>query len=103
MCIRDRLSNARNGNSIHDNIVRNFGTINKSSQQAGIILGGNSNGDVYNNTIIKGTGNGIEIFGYGVINLYGNSLDSCGYDGNTNPNGTQGQHSICLLYTSRCV
>ncbi len=89
-----QLSNARNGNSIHDNIVRNFGTINKSSQQAGIILGGNSNGDVYNNTIIKGTGNGIEIFGYGVINLYGNSLDSCGYDGNTNPNGTQGQHSI---------
>ncbi|RYE14521.1 MAG: hypothetical protein EOP51_28015, partial [Sphingobacteriales bacterium] len=39
-------------------------------------------------------GNGIEAFGYGVINIYGNTLDSCGYDGNTNPNGTQGQHSL---------
>lgn len=89
-----QLSNARNGNKIHDNIVRNYGIINKSSQQAGIILGGNCNGDIYNNTITNGTGNGIEAFGYGVINIYGNTLDSCGYDGASNSNGTQGQQSI---------
>ncbi len=89
-----QLSNARNGNKIFGNIVRDYGTINKSSQQAGIILGGNTNGDIYNNTISRGTGNGIQAFGYGVINIYGNTLDSCGYDGATNSNGTQGQQSI---------
>jgi hypothetical protein len=89
-----QLSNARYGNKIFGNIVRDYGTINMSSQQAGIILGGNTNGDIYNNTITRGTGNGIEAFGFGVINIYGNTLDSCGYDGRTNANGTQGQQPI---------
>ncbi|RYY48274.1 MAG: T9SS type A sorting domain-containing protein [Chitinophagaceae bacterium] len=89
-----QLSNAREGNKIFGNTVRDYGTINMSSQQAGIILGGNTNGDIYNNTITRGTGNGIEAFGYGVINIYGNTLDSCGYDGRTNANGTQGQQPI---------
>lgn len=89
-----QLSNARNGNKIFGNTVRDYGTINKSSQQAGIILGGNCNGDVYNNNVSRGTGNGIQVFGYGVINVYGNTVDSCGYDGVTNSNGTQGQQSI---------
>lgn len=91
-----QLSNARNGNKIFGNTVRDYGTINKSSQQAGIILGGNCNGDVYNNTVVRGTGNGIQIFGYGTINVYGNTLDSCGYDGLTNSNGTQGQQSMYI-------
>jgi hypothetical protein len=89
-----QLSNARDGNKIFGNTVRNYGLINLSSQQAGIILGSNSTGDIYNNTVIKGTGNGIEAFGYGVINILGNTLDSCGYDGRTNSNGTEGQQSI---------
>ena len=89
-----QLSNARNGNKIFNNTVRNYGTINMSSQQAGIILGSNTNGDIYNNTISNGTGNGIEAFGYGVINIYNNTLNSCGIDGHTNPNGTSGQHSL---------
>ncbi|MBC7937692.1 MAG: PKD domain-containing protein [Rhizobacter sp.] len=89
-----QLSNARYGNKIFGNTVRDYGTINMSSQQAGIILGGNTNGDIYNNTITRGTGNGIEAFGFGVINIYGNTLDSCGYDGRTNANGTQGQQPI---------
>ncbi|RYE06676.1 MAG: hypothetical protein EOP51_34335, partial [Sphingobacteriales bacterium] len=89
-----QLSNARYGNKIFGNTIRDYGTINMSSQQAGIILGGNTNGDIYNNTITRGTGNGIEAFGFGVINIYGNTLDSCGYDGRTNANGTQGQQPI---------
>lgn len=76
-----QLSNARNGCKIFNNIVRDYGTINLSSQQAGIILGSNTNADVYGNKISRGTGNGIELFGYGVINCYNNVLDSCGWDG----------------------
>src|SRR6218665_3293634 len=74
-----QLSNARNGNKIFDNIVKNFGLLNKASQQAGIILGSNTTGDVYNNKVMYGTGNGIELFGYGVLNCYNNPVDSTGW------------------------
>ena len=89
-----QLSNARNGNKIINNTVRDFGLLNISVQQAGIILGGNCNGDVSGNTIKRGTGTGIQIFGYGVINVSNNILDSCGYNGVTNPNGTLGLQTI---------
>lgn len=89
-----QLSNARNGNKILNNTVRDFGLLNVSVQQAGIILGGNCNGDVSGNTVKRGTGTGIQIFGYGVINVSNNIVDSTGYNGATNPNGTLGQPSI---------
>jgi hypothetical protein len=84
-----QLSNAKDGAKIHDNIVKNYGTLNMGDQQAGIILGGNTRGAVYNNTILDGTGNGIELFGYGTNYCYNNFMDSTGHD------GTQiGQESI---------
>jgi dienelactone hydrolase len=76
-----QLSNATTGNSIHDNIVTNFGTTNMSSQQAGILLGANSQADIYNNTIKNGTGNGIQVFGFGVNNVYNNYIESVGQNG----------------------
>ncbi len=84
-----QLSNARNGCKIFDNTVNDFGLLNLSSQQAGIILGGNTNADVYNNKVSRGTGNGIELFGYGVIKCYNNTLVDCGVD-----NTSSGQQSI---------
>lgn len=66
---------------IHDNSVNNYGTTNMGSQQAGIILGGETNGKVYNNKVIKGTGNGIEVFGTGLCWVYNNILSDCGIDG----------------------
>ncbi|MEO5943129.1 MAG: T9SS type A sorting domain-containing protein [Ferruginibacter sp.] len=96
-----QLSNSRNGNKIFNNTVTDYGTLNVSTQQAGIILGGNTNGDVYGNIVKRGTGNGMQLFGYGVINVYNNTMDSCGYDGNTNSNGTEGQQTIYASdYTS---
>jgi hypothetical protein len=84
-----QLSNARSGAKIHHNTVTNFGRINMGSQQAGIILGGNTNGDVYDNVIRTGTGSGIQIFGYGTIKVYNNQVE------NTGANGTaSGQESI---------
>lgn len=68
---------------IYNNKVSNFGTTNKGSQQAGIILGGETNGKVYNNTVVKGTGNGIEIFGIGLCQVYNNIIADAGWDGTT--------------------
>jgi len=83
-----QLSNARNGNKIFNNTVRNFGTLDLSGQRAGIILGGNTNGDVYNNTVENGTGNGIQIFGYGAIKVYNNTITNVG-NTTANVNGEQ--------------
>jgi accessory colonization factor AcfC len=66
---------------IHDNKVSNYGTTNMGSQQAGIILGGETNGKVYNNTVVKGTGNGIEVFGIGLCYVYNNIVSDAGWDG----------------------
>lgn len=73
-----QLSNARNGNKIFNNKVRNFGRNNIDAQRAGIISGGNTNSQIYNNDIAYGTGNGLQIFGYGVMNVYDNRIDSVG-------------------------
>lgn len=78
-----QLSNARENCSIHHNQVSNFGLSNIGSQQAGIILGGNTNGDVYGNTVKGGTGNGIEIFGFGLVHVTDNWVEETGMDGTT--------------------
>ncbi|MCU0335410.1 MAG: right-handed parallel beta-helix repeat-containing protein [Chitinophagaceae bacterium] len=66
------------GVEIYDNVVRNYGTLNIGSQQAGIILGGKSNGRVYNNVVNFGTGNGIQVFGSGTNFVYNNLVVNAG-------------------------
>lgn len=78
-----QVASAPENVEIYNNKVSNYGVENKGSQQAGIILGGESNGKVYNNTIIKGTGNGIEVFGTGLSYVFNNILSDCGIDGTT--------------------
>lgn len=77
-----QVSGALNGAKIFGNTVTNFGLNNIPSQQAGIILGGTTSGNVYNNTVFKGRGNGIQIFGYGSIKVYNNTIDSVGITDN---------------------
>jgi poly(3-hydroxybutyrate) depolymerase/PKD repeat protein len=76
-----QVASAPENVEIYNNSVYNFGTTNKGSQQAGIILGGESNGKVYNNKIIKGTGNALEVFGIGTCYVYNNIIADAGFDG----------------------
>lgn len=84
-----QLSNAREGGNIHHNKVSNFGEQNHDSQQAGIILGGNTTGQIHDNTVENGTGNGLQAFGYGPIKVYNNHVENVGKDGTST-----GQQSI---------
>ncbi|MEP7250799.1 MAG: PKD domain-containing protein [Ginsengibacter sp.] len=68
---------------IYNNRVTNYGMTNLNSQQAGIILGGKSNGSVYDNYIGNGTGEGLEIFGTGSIYIYNNVIANAGWDGSS--------------------
>ncbi len=76
-----QLANATTGNTIHHNTVTNFGTTKSYGQQAGILLGGNSAADIYNNTIKNGSGNGIQNFGFGLNKIYDNYLENVGRNG----------------------
>ncbi|MBO9154219.1 PKD domain-containing protein [Chitinophaga sp. GCM10012297] len=76
-----QVASAPENVEIYNNSVYNYGTVNKGSQQAGIILGGESNGRVYNNKVIKGTGNAIEVFGVGLCYVYNNIVSEGGFDG----------------------
>jgi len=78
-----QVASAPQGVEIYNNEVYNFGMENKGSQQAGIIMGGESQGVIYNNKIIKGTGNAIEVFGTGLTKVYNNIMSDAGWDGTT--------------------
>ena len=75
-----QVAQASSNCEIYDNRVYNYGTANKSSQQGGILVGGNSTGKVYNNWVEKGTGSGIQVFGTGTITVYNNVVLEAGED-----------------------
>ncbi len=79
-----QCSNTPIGLEVFNNVIRNFGTKNLSSQQAGIIVGGGTNGKVYNNLIDGGTGNAIQVLGVGTEKIYNNIIINTGYDGTAN-------------------
>lgn len=64
--------------SIHDNIVRNDSYAAYPGQMSGILIGGGSKCDCYNNKIYDGTGDGIDVFGMGFMKIYNNLIVRAG-------------------------
>ena len=75
-----QVAQASNNCEIYNNRVYNYGTAKKSSQQAGILVGGNTTGKVYKNWVQKGSGSGIQVFGTGTITVYNNMIIEAGED-----------------------
>ena len=75
-----QVSRASKDCEIYNNRVIDYGTVNKSSQQAGIIVGGESTGKVYNNWVEGGTGSGIQVFGTGEVDVFNNVIKDAGED-----------------------
>ena len=76
-----QLCNAQNY-KVYNNTIRNFGIQKLDYQQSGLIIGGNSWGQVLNNTIEKGTGSGIQLFGCGYNLIKGNKIINTSTDEN---------------------
>ena len=57
---------------VFNNIAINWGMKNKPSQRAGLVIGGGSTGEVYNNYFETGEGDGIDVFGIGNVRIYNN-------------------------------
>lgn len=65
---------------IYNNTVTNYGTGMVPAQHTGIQIGGGTSGLCYNNSIIKGSGPGIAVFGIGDNLIYNNIIVDAGYN-----------------------
>jgi hypothetical protein len=68
-----QVSSALNS-SIHDNLVMYDSQSSTASQRSGILIGGGTQGDCYDNYIENGNGDGIENFGLGNYKIYNNVI-----------------------------
>jgi len=63
---------------IFNNVIRYDSYRETHNQMSGILIGGGSNCDCYNNQIYDGKGDGIDVFGFGTMKLYNNLIVRAG-------------------------
>jgi len=73
-----QVSSAVNDCLIYNNIISNDSRLEKNFQMSGIIIGGGSYCDCYNNIIKDGKGTGILYFGFGGGKIYNNLIINSG-------------------------
>jgi hypothetical protein len=66
--------------SVHDNLVQYDSQSGVTSQMSGILIGGGSQGDCYDNYIEYGKGDGVENLGLGGYKIYNNVIAYAGYN-----------------------
>jgi len=64
---------------IYGNRISNYGVLNITDQNFGIIIGAGTGGKCYNNLIVNGTGNGMCVFGIGGNLIYNNIIVNPGH------------------------
>jgi hypothetical protein len=70
-----QISSARYA-EMHDNIIMHSAVQNASSQNWGMLMGGNCTGKMYNNIIYRGTSGTMGSMGYGNTEIFYNFIDS---------------------------
>ncbi|MBN2638074.1 MAG: right-handed parallel beta-helix repeat-containing protein [Bacteroidales bacterium] len=75
-----QVSSADSDCSIHDNTIMYDSQAEIPSQMSGIIIGGGSKCNTYNNKIINGKGDGIDVFGLGDYSIFNNLIVNAGKD-----------------------
>jgi hypothetical protein len=73
-----QVSSADSACDIHDNYIQNDSEAEYWNQMSGILAGGGSRCDCYNNVVKDGKGDGIEIFTLGGQNIYNNLIINAG-------------------------
>ncbi len=88
-----QVSSATKNCSIHDNEVKFDSQKGEEYQMSGILLGGGSKCKTYNNKIIDGKGDGIDVFGLGNHEIFNNLIVRAGQTFNPG-NPTDYKHGI---------
>lgn len=73
-----QVSSAPSDCRIFNNIIRNDSYRETPNQMSGILVGGGSVCDCYNNQIFDGKGDGMDIFGSGTMKIYNNLIVRAG-------------------------
>ncbi len=73
-----QVSSAVENCSIHDNIIRYDSEKEITYQMSGILIGGGSSCDCYNNQIFDGKGDGIDVLGLGNFKVFNNLIVRAG-------------------------
>lgn len=76
-----QLGQGVEGCEIFNNVISNFGTANKEPQNNGLQIGNRTGGKCYNNTIKRGSGNGIIVLGDATNEIYDNKILEVGGNG----------------------
>lgn len=97
-----QVSSASNNCQIYNNTVLYDSQAEYENQMSGIIIGGGSKCDCFNNFISQGRGNGIESHGLGGYRIFNNIILDAGR--NFNPNDlTQMKHGIFVTDVSEQI
>jgi hypothetical protein len=86
-----QISQVTGGVDVHDNLITNYGYLNKPEHDAGLIIGSITHGSLYRNKILNGTGSAFQYFGAGLTKVYNNVFAGAGYDGSL-----QGQNAVVM-------
>ncbi len=81
-----QVSSADSGCFIHHNYIYADSQLEEINQMSGILIGGGSSCNCYNNSIMNGKGDGIDVFGQGVEFLYNNFIFQPGRNYNPGSN-----------------
>ncbi len=86
---------------IYNNVIRNDSYKETQFQMSGILIGGGSNCDCYNNKIYDGKGDGIDILGLGNAKIYNNLIVRAGASYHpSDPPTTWQKHGIWIGHVS---
>ncbi len=73
-----QVSSADSNCQIHDNHINYDSQAGETDQMSGIMIGGGSVCNTYNNTITNGKGDGIDVLGMGGFNIFNNLIVNAG-------------------------
>ena len=73
-----QVSSAEHDCKVYNNTVRNDSQEEHPGQMSGILIGGGSRCEVFNNKIYDGKGDGIDVFGLGSLKLFNNLIVRAG-------------------------
>jgi poly(3-hydroxybutyrate) depolymerase len=85
-----QTSSGRGYSTLHDNIIIKGSQADSSSQNWGILLGGNSSGRIYNNVVFNSTSGTIGTLGYGDVEIDHNAVFGTTQTGSYNSSAISG-------------
>ncbi len=93
-----QITSALLGCKIYGNKIFHDSQVERYGQMSGIIIGGGSLAECYNNLIVDGKGIGIEVHGTGGTRIFNNVVVNTGLNYHPGEHGTYGKSGIMIMY-----